>query len=193
MRSARSGVPMIVLGGEQTPDAELMRLLHRADRGRRAGPPVPGRGRAGQPRAAARLCLRHRAADRRGLRPADPAAGLGPAGPRPARGRDSAARGSASCTTGRIRRPAIPAFVHALADAVQAQHGAVAVPIFCSSLRGAPADLLAQLGDLGRVGRHGAGGRRHQARPPRPPAATTRRGTSPRWPRWTSRSCRDSA
>ena len=40
------------------------------------------------------------------------------------------------------------AFVHALADAVQAQHGAVAVPIFCSSLRGAPDDLLALLATL---------------------------------------------
>ena len=40
------------------------------------------------------------------------------------------------------------AFVHALADAVDATGEAVAVPIYCSSLRGAPDDLLAELGTL---------------------------------------------
>ena len=43
------------------------------------------------------------------------------------------------------------AFVHALADAVEAigsRPAATAVPIFCSSLRGAPADLLATLATL---------------------------------------------
>ena len=40
------------------------------------------------------------------------------------------------------------AFVHALADAVDATGEATAVPIYCSSLRGAPDDLLAELGTL---------------------------------------------
>ncbi len=40
------------------------------------------------------------------------------------------------------------AFVHALADAVDATGEAVGVPIYCSSLRGAPADLLAALASL---------------------------------------------
>ncbi len=39
-------------------------------------------------------------------------------------------------------------FVHDLADAVDATGEAVGVPIFCSSLRGAPDDLLAELGTL---------------------------------------------
>ena len=39
-------------------------------------------------------------------------------------------------------------FVHDLADAVDATGEGVAVPIFCSSLRGAPAELLAELGSL---------------------------------------------
>ena len=58
------GVPMVVLGGEQTPDAELMRLSTVPIGRCRAGTPVPGRGRPGQPRAAARLRLRHGAAHR---------------------------------------------------------------------------------------------------------------------------------
>ncbi|HEY7816227.1 MAG TPA: hypothetical protein VIC62_23475 [Nakamurella sp.] len=40
------------------------------------------------------------------------------------------------------------AFVHALADAVDATGDAVAVPMFCSSLRTAPPDLLDALGTL---------------------------------------------
>ncbi|WP_367303667.1 cobaltochelatase subunit CobN [Nocardioides panacis] len=39
------------------------------------------------------------------------------------------------------------AFVHTLADAVDAA-GGVGVPVYCSSLRGAPAELLAELGTL---------------------------------------------
>ena len=51
--------------------------LHRPGRHRGRGAPVPRRGRPGQPREPARLPLRHRPADRRGLRPARHPAGLG--------------------------------------------------------------------------------------------------------------------
>ncbi len=73
---------------------------------RRRGAPLPGRGRPGQPGPAARLPLRHRAADRRGLRAAGRAAGRG-AGPS-ARTSTATCRGSASSTTGPTRPAGTP-------------------------------------------------------------------------------------
>ena len=112
------------------------------------------------------FCLRHRAADRRGFRPADPAAGLGAAGPPGRRPRRRTARGSASCTTGRIRRPATPPSCMSLADAVRGAAGAR--PSRCrSSVRRCaahPTICWPNSATLGRAGRHGAGGRRHQTR-----------------------------
>ena len=54
------------------------------------------------------------------------------------------------------------AYVDALADAVDAA-GGIGVPIFATSLRDAPSDLLEYLGHLRRVDHHSARGGRHEA------------------------------
>ena len=69
------------------------------------------------------------------------------------------------------------AFAHALADAIDATGEAVGVPIFCSSLRAAPDELLARSAPSTRW----SSPCWPPAAPSRPraaPAATTRRGTS---------------
>ena len=83
--SARPACRWSCSAASRRPNAELMELSTVPIGVAARGAPLPGRGRAGQPRPAARLPLRHRAADRRGLRAAGRAAGLGRAGPRPAR------------------------------------------------------------------------------------------------------------
>ena len=141
------GVPMIVLGGEQTPDAELMRL---------STVPIGVAAQAHQYLAEggpANLGQLHAFVCDTVLLTGE---GFDPPTRLPAWGlldRPAVDRSADAPKIGILyyrahQASGNTAFVHALADAVQAQHGAVAVPIFCSSLRGAPADLLAQLGAL---------------------------------------------
>jgi cobaltochelatase CobN len=150
------GVPMVVLGGEQTPDAELMRnstvpigVAAQAHQYMAEGGPgnlrqlhafcsdtvlLTGEGFESPTRLPAWGLLDRRAPDR--VAADRPLVRIGILYYR---------AHQASGNT---------AFVHALADAVDAidgfgcRPGAVAVPIFCSSLRGAPDDLLAQLSTL---------------------------------------------
>ena len=119
-----------------------------------------------------------------GFEPPAGAARLGVPGPadRPAvePGGDRAADASGSSSTGPTSAAGNTAFVHALADAVEATGAAAACRSSAASLRAAPDDLLDALGTPRRAGRHRARRRRHQAGRPRAPAATTRPGTSER-------------
>ncbi|GAA3307024.1 hypothetical protein GCM10020295_64800 [Streptomyces cinereospinus] len=83
------------------------------------------------------------------------------------------------------------AFVDTLCDAIEAK-GANALPVYCGSLRGADAGLYEV---LGRADALVATVLAAAARTPRRrrPAATRRRGTSARWPTWTSPSSRGCA
>ena len=109
-----------------------MELLDRPDRRRGRGAPLPRRGRPGQPRAAARVPLRHGAADRRGF---EPPVGI------PAWGVLRSVTSRHAGTTAPAGRGALyyrahetsgnTAFAHALADAVDATGEAVGVPVFC--------------------------------------------------------------
>ena len=185
-----SGIPAVLLGGEAAPDAELM-----------AASTVPAglvSEALGYLAAGGRDNLRelHRflsdtvLLDRGGLR----AAGA----PRP----------SSACTAPAAHEPDRPTvgvvfyrahelsgntgFVDELCAALEAR-GANALPVYCSSLRGADPELMALLGAVRRADRHRAGRRRRQrggrdrGRRPRTP------GTPGRWPRWTSRCCRGCA
>ena len=146
---AGRGLPTVVLGGEQTPDAELMRL---------STVPI---GIAAQAHAylaeggAANLDQLHAFVSDTVLLTGegfDPPAVIPPWGylerEAPAvqggghRSRVGILIYRAHHTSGNT------AFVHALADAIDATGDAVAVPMFCSSLRTAPRDLLDALGQL---------------------------------------------
>ena len=145
--SARTGKPMVVLGGEQTPDAALMELST-VPIGVAADAHVYlAQGGPAEPAPAARVPLRHGAADRRRVRAAGRAAGLG-----------CCPRALSSSSVAQSPRVGIlfyraqytagnTAYVEALADAIDAA-GGVGVPIFATSLRDAPADLLDYLGTL---------------------------------------------
>ena len=50
-RVAATGMPVVVLGGEQSPSAELMELSSVPIGRRGRGPPLPRRGRPGEPHA----------------------------------------------------------------------------------------------------------------------------------------------
>ncbi len=143
-RIRAAGVPMVVVGGEREPSAELME---------QSTVPV---GTAVQVHrylaegGPANLAQMHAFVSDTVLLTGEgfePPAALPDWGVLP---RDSDATGSrigilfykAHHASGNDR------FVHDLADAVDATGDAVGVPIFCSSLRGAPDDLLAELGTL---------------------------------------------
>ena len=160
-RGPGTGRPLVVLGGEQLPDAALMALstvpigmaaeahLYLAQGG-------PANLRQLHAFLSDTVLLTGEgfdppAASRPGARCRGPAAAGPRAGPRIGilfyRAQHAAGN---------------TAFVHALADAIDAA-GGVGVPIFAASLRDAPADLLDQLGTLRRLDRHRARRRRHQA------------------------------
>ena len=187
-----SGVPAVVLGGEQAPDAELMELSTVAAGDRRRGARVPGPRRTGEPAAARAVPVGRDHADRRGLRPAGPDARLGPA--RPAR--RPAARDHAGAAPGR-RHPVLPRpprrgehRLRARARRRGGGRGRAAAPgvLLVAAHRGAGADRHAAR--RGRDRRDRARGRRPGPRRPPAPAAPTRNGTSARSPAWTCRSCR---
>jgi cobaltochelatase CobN len=141
-----SGLPVVVLGGEQTPDAELMS---------HSTVPVGTAAEAHQYLAqggAANLTNLHGFLSDTVLMTGEafePPQTLPEWGrlERPPTADDGLPRVGilyyrAHHTSGNTR------FVHDLADAVDATGRAVAVPIFCSSLRGAPDELLAELSTL---------------------------------------------
>ncbi|MEP6559748.1 MAG: cobaltochelatase subunit CobN, partial [Nakamurella sp.] len=151
------GVPTIVLGGEQTPDAELMRL---------STVPIGVAAQAhqylaeGGPGNLAQLhafCSDTVLLTGVGFEPPTrlPVWGLLD---RPAREQPTNSPRIGILYYRAHQASGNTAFVHSLADAVEAADGgsppagnkprATAVPIFCSSLRGAPDDLLATLATL---------------------------------------------
>ncbi len=113
-RIRATGMPVVVLGGEQQPSAELMELSSVPMGVAAEAPPLPRRGRPGQPGPAARVPLRHGPADRRGGSRAPvaiPAWGVlsGPRWSRRARPTRPArptqpSRASACCSTAPTRR-----------------------------------------------------------------------------------------
>ncbi|WP_416061638.1 cobaltochelatase subunit CobN [Rhodococcus indonesiensis] len=139
------GAPVVVLGGEQLPDAELMShstvpvgIATEAHAYLAQGGP-------------ANLAQLHAFLSDTVLLTGegfDPPAALpewgshAPAAPDPALPKVGILYYRAHETSGNTR------FVRDLAQEVDATGRAVAVPIFCSTLRGAPADLLAELGTL---------------------------------------------
>ena len=138
-----TGLPVVVLGGERSPDAELMThstvpvgIAAEAHRYLAEGGP-------------ANLAQLHAFLSDTVLLTGE---GFAPPAVLPAWGR---------LDRGRTKRPRVgilfyrahhlsgnDAFVHDLADAVEATGQAKAVPIYCASLRDAPEDLLAELGTL---------------------------------------------
>jgi cobaltochelatase CobN len=139
------GLPTVVLGGELVPDAELMRLstvpIGVAAQAHR----YLAEGGAGNLRQLHAFCSDTVLLTGVGF---DPPTVIPPWGrlerPTPAghRARVGILFYRAHHTSGNT------AFVHALADAVDATGDAVAVPIYCSSLRSAPPGLLDALADL---------------------------------------------
>jgi cobaltochelatase CobN len=137
------GVPMVVLGGEQTPDAELMRL---------STVPIGVAAQAHQYLAEggpANLAQLHAFVCDTVLLTGE---GFDPPTRLPAWGLLDRPLVSVGADHPRIgilyyrahQASGNTAFIHTLADAVQ-EAGAVAVPMYCSSLRGTPDDLLTQL------------------------------------------------
>ncbi len=143
-RIRETGTPMVVVGGEREPNAELMEqstvpigvALEAHEYLAEGGP--------------ANLAQLHSFVSDTVLLTGE---GFAPPQPLPSWGvlpRDTGATGSrigilfykAHHASGNDR------FVHDLADAVDDTVDGVGVPIFCSSLRGAPAELLAELGTL---------------------------------------------
>lgn len=152
VRIRDTGTPMVVLGGEQSPSAELMEM---------STVPIGVAADAhvylaeGGP---ANLAQMHAFLSDtvlltgEGFEPpaAVPAWGLAP---RPAGAGEAASGDDAKARVGVLYYRAHEAsgnagFAHALADAIDATGEAVGVPIFSSSLRSAPDELYAELGTL---------------------------------------------
>ncbi|MGH3371459.1 MAG: cobaltochelatase subunit CobN, partial [Nocardioidaceae bacterium] len=146
-----TGLPLVVLGGEQTPDAELMGhstvpVGTAAEAHRYLAQGGPGN-----------LAQLHAFLSDTVLLGGE---GFAPPEVLPEWGRlDRPAPPPARTTDAALPRVGIlyyrahhlsgnTRFVHDLADAVDATGRATAVPLYCSSLRGAPAELLTELGTL---------------------------------------------
>ena len=178
------------------------RARRRAGAGRGADGAVDGRRRASPPRRTP--------TSRRAARTTSPS--CTPSCPTPCCSPARASRRPPSAELGRPRRERPPvddgraarsrvlyyraqqlagntAFVEALCTAIE-DAGARPLPVFCASLRGRPSPAAADAARGRRDGRHRARRRAAPGRRARRRAATTRPGTSARWPRWTSRSCR---
>ena len=153
-RIRATGMPMVVLGGEQQPSAELMELssvpIGVAAEAHRylaeGGPANLG--------AAARVPLRHGAADRRGLRAAGRDPGVGLRCERSTRGSERAQpasrshRGSACSSTGRTRPAGTPPSRTPSPTRSTPPARRSAYRSSASSLRAAPDDLYDALGTL---------------------------------------------
>lgn len=142
-----SGVPAIVLGGEQAPDAELMELSTVAGGIVAEAHAYLAHGGPENLRQLARFLSDAIALTGEGF---DPPAPMPPWGllSRPA-GTSPGGAGPGTPTVAILYYRAHhaagnTAFAHAMADAVEAA-GARALPVFCSSLRTAPAELIATL------------------------------------------------
>ena len=182
-----SGVPAVVLGGEATPDADLMGLSTVAGGiVAEAHAYLANGGR--QPAAVVAVPLRRNRPHRRGIRAARADSDVGsararvvgsrrrtdrrdPLLPRPPPGRKYRIRSRALRRGRKRRRPALP--------------------VFCSSLRTAE-PALSSPGN-GRRHRGDRPGRRRLLPAGSGPAARTRNGISAPWPSSTSRSCRGCA
>lgn len=144
-----TGIPMFVLGGEQTPDAELMRHSTVPIGVAAQAHHYLAEGGPGNLRQLHAFCSDTVLLTGEGFDPPTrlPAWGLldRPTADAPSDG-DMSRIGilyyRAHQSSGNI------AFVRALADAVDAADRATAVPIYCTSLRSAPEDLLAELRKL---------------------------------------------
>jgi cobaltochelatase CobN len=144
-----SGLPLVVLGGEQTPDAELMGHSTVPVGTAAEAHRYLAQGGAGNLRQLHAFLSDTVLLTGEGFDPPHelPTWGLldrpDAVAPEVAiRPRVGILYYRAHHTSGNTR------FVHDLADAVEENDRATAVPIFCSSLRGAPEDLLAELGTL---------------------------------------------
>ena len=189
-RCSPAAVPVVVLGGEQAPDAELMKLSTVPAGVAAEAHAYLAQGGPANLGAAARLPLRHGAADRARLRPARRAADWGVLerdAPRP-NGRPDRRR---PLLPGPPPRRATPPSSRRSARRIE-DAGGRPLPVFCASLRQAEPALLRELrtADALVVTVLAAGGTK-PATPRR--AATTRRGTSASSPTSTCRSCRVSA
>ena len=148
-------MPAVVLGGEQAPDAELMELSTVPAGIAAEAHAYLAHGGPANLRQLARFLSDTVLLTGDGFEPPAPMPAWGPLD-RPARaapaapGRRAPRRPWRSCTTGPTTCAGTPAFVRALADAVEAAGGR-ALPLFCSSLR-----------------TRRAGADRHAAAPPTP-------------------------
>ena len=188
----RSDKALVVLGGEQVPDASLMELSTVPIGVAAEAHLYLAQGGPANLAPAARLPVRHRAADRD--RASSPPAEQPAGACCPARSptRPAIGRGWASSSTGRSTPPGTPRTSKRW-PMPSTRPAACGVPIFATSLRDAPADLLESPRHPGRPDHHRARRRRHQAGDGVAPEVTTRPGTCGRWPRWTSRSCKGCA
>jgi cobaltochelatase CobN len=142
-----SGVPAVVLGGEQAPDAELMELSTVAGGIVAEAHAYLAHGGQENLRQLARFLSDAVSLTGEGFDPPAPLPSWGlldrPRGADPAGGRAAA---TVAILYYRAHHVAgNTGFVHALADAVEAAGGR-ALPVYCSSLRTAPPELIATLG-----------------------------------------------
>ncbi len=186
-----SGLPVVLLGGEAAPDAELMAASTVPAGVASEALRLPRRRRPGQPARAAPVPVRHRAAHRRGLRPA------------------RRRRPSSACTARRAHDPARPTVgvVFYRAHELSRQHRVRRRPVRRDRgpRRQRAAGVLRRrcaARDAGADGAARGGPTRWSPRcwPPaarsrrtRAPAATRTPGTPARWPRSTCRCCRGCA
>ena len=158
-----AGVPVVVLGGEAAPDAELM-ALSTVPAGRvTEALGVPARGRPGEPGEAGRFLSDTVLLTGEGFEPPADAAGVRGAARTLADG--PGGRWSGSSSTGRTSRGQHRVRRHP-GDAVDAA-GATPLPVFCGSLRGLDRTdnrAVRPAAALRRAGRHGARGRWRGAR-----------------------------
>ena len=136
-----SGVPVVVLGGEQVPDAELMELSTVAAGIVAEAHAYLAHGGPENLRQLARFLSDAITLTGEGFEPPAPMPSWGLLG-RPASGPGTDARPTVGILYYRAHHVAgNTAFVHALADAVETAGGR-ALPVFCSSLRTAEAGLF---------------------------------------------------
>ena len=182
-----SGIPAVVVSGEQAADAELI--------GRSTVPAgiavqahiYLAQGGVDNLRSAARIPVRHPADDRLRIHPARLDPDLGRAGP--AGIAVTPARRSRCSITARSNWPETPPTSRRCARRSR-RPAARPLPVYCASLRTAEPELLETARRRRRHGGHRAGRRGSQAGQRRRPAATTTAGTSNTLRPWISRSCR---
>ena len=173
------GLPVVVLGGEQVPDAELMALSTVPMGVATEAHAYLAQGGPDNLVQLHRFLVRHRAAHRRGLRAARRRAGLGPAGPPDA---PPPARRVAVLYYRAHHLAGNTAFVQTLCDAIETAGGVRAAGLHRLAARGRPGDCSRCCARStpwsSRCWRPAAPGR-----PPPRPVGTTAPGTSASSPR----------